>query len=139
MGHSLFQPDTNQRKHDLSLDPAIPKKWRSDRILYPGKRGDQGNPRKLDEETINIVLTARQPDGTPVPMLLEVSNARHLVPATTGLTTLYRLFHHHGLMDKSPKPEDRRKFEAELANDIWQSDVMHGPKVTVIKECEKPI
>jgi hypothetical protein len=28
-------------------------------------------------------------------------------------------------------PEDRRKFEAELANDIWQSDVMHGPRVKV--------
>jgi hypothetical protein len=26
---------------------------------------------------------------------------------------------------------DRRKYEAELPNDIWQSDVMHGPKVTV--------
>ena len=26
---------------------------------------------------------------------------------------------------------DRRKFEAELPNDIWQSDVMHGPKVMV--------
>jgi hypothetical protein len=27
--------------------------------------------------------------------------------------------------------QDRRKFEAELPNDIWQSDVMHGPMVTV--------
>lgn len=24
---------------------------------------------------------------------------------------------------------DRRKFEAELPNDLWQSDVMHGPLV----------
>jgi putative transposase len=29
------------------------------------------------------------------------------------------------------KPTDRRKFEAELPNDLWQSDVMHGPKVHV--------
>ncbi len=29
------------------------------------------------------------------------------------------------------KPVDRRKFEAELPNDLWQSDVMHGPKVDV--------
>jgi hypothetical protein len=28
-------------------------------------------------------------------------------------------------------PADRRKFEAELPNDLWQSDVMHGPKVDV--------
>jgi hypothetical protein len=26
-------------------------------------------------------------------------------------------------------PVDRRKFEAELPNDLWQSDVMHGPRV----------
>ncbi len=26
---------------------------------------------------------------------------------------------------------DRRKFAAELPNDLWQSDVMHGPKVDI--------
>ena len=29
------------------------------------------------------------------------------------------------------KPKDCRKFEAELPNDLWQSDVMHGPRVDV--------
>jgi hypothetical protein len=29
------------------------------------------------------------------------------------------------------RPVDRRKFEAELPNDLWQSDVMHGPKLRV--------
>jgi transposase InsO family protein len=32
-------------------------------------------------------------------------------------------------VEKSPR--DRRKFEAELPNDLWQSDVMHGPMVDV--------
>lgn len=106
--------------------------------LYPGKRGDQGKPRKLDDETINIVLSTRQSQmGTPVPMLLEGLKRQALVPATTGLTTVYRLFHRHGLMDQSPKPEDRRKFEAEMPNDIWQSDVMHGPKVMVNQRMRK--
>ncbi len=27
--------------------------------------------------------------------------------------------------------EDRRKYEAQLPNDIWQSDVMHGPRVHI--------
>ena len=106
--------------------------------LYPRKRGDQGKPRKLDDETINIVLTTRRGQiDTPVPMLLEDLKRQALVPATTGLTTIYRLFHQHGLMDTSPKPEDRRKFEAELPNDIWQSDVMHGPKVMVNQKMRK--
>jgi putative transposase len=53
------------------------------------------------------------------------------VPRALGLTTIYRLLHRHDLIKKVPAPEDRRKFEAELANDIWQSDVMHGPTVPV--------
>jgi transposase InsO family protein len=106
--------------------------------LYPGKRGDQGKPRSLDEETVNIVLAARQSQmATPVPMLLESLKRQAIVPQTFGLSTLYRLFHLHGLMDQSPKPEDRRKFEAELVNDIWQSDVMHGPKVMVDQKMRK--
>jgi len=106
--------------------------------LYPEKRGDQGKSRKLDEETINIVLASRQSQiATPVPMLLESLKRQAIVPASTGLSTLYRLFHRHGLMDQSPKPEDRRKFEAELVNDIWQSDVMHGPKVMVNQRMRK--
>jgi transposase InsO family protein len=67
----------------------------------------------------------------PVPLLLRDLKNRLLVPERTGLTTIYRVIHQHGLMDKTPAVEDRRKFEAELPNDIWQSDVMHGPKVDV--------
>jgi transposase InsO family protein len=47
-------------------------------------------------------------------------------------STLYRIFHHHGRMGKQKAhPVDRRRFEAELPNDIWQSDAMHGPQVMV--------
>ena len=27
--------------------------------------------------------------------------------------------------------EDRRRYEAQMPNDIWQSDVMHGPRLDV--------
>ena len=37
----------------------------------------------------------------------------------------------------APRPVDRRKFEAELPNDLWQSDVMHGPKVAVDQKQRK--
>jgi len=70
-------------------------------------------------------------------MLLAELKRQTLVPRTTGLTTLYRLLHQYDLMDKTPKPEDRRKFEAQLPNDIWQSDVMHGPKVMVNQKRRK--
>ena len=106
--------------------------------LYPQKRGDQGKPRKLDDETIAIILAARRekPNFT-VPMLLAELKRQMMVPRPTGLTTIYRLLHQYHLMDKTPNPEDRRKFEARLPNDIWQSDVMHGPKVMVNQKQRK--
>jgi len=38
---------------------------------------------------------------------------------------------------ESAAAEDRRRFEAELANECWQSDALHGPKVTVERKLRK--
>jgi hypothetical protein len=47
-------------------------------------------------------------------------------------STLYRFLQSEGMLKKpSSVPEDRRRFEAEDPNDLWQSDVMHGPYVEV--------
>jgi len=100
--------------------------------LHPRKRNDRGKPRVLTGETIaNIVNARKERPHVPVKMLLADLKCRNLIPERTGLTTLYRVLHQTDLMNKTPVPEDRRKFEAPLPNDIWQSDVMHGPKVDV--------
>ena len=68
-----------------------------------------------------------------VSALIETMNKRELVTPGTDLkqTTVYRFLHHHNLMGREAgRSPDRRKYEAELPNDIWQSDVMHGPMVT---------
>ena len=45
-------------------------------------------------------------------------------------STIYRFLHRQNLTHLPGKrPVDQRKFEAELLNDLWQSDVMHGPKI----------
>ena len=59
---------------------------------------------------------------------------RQLISPGTRLnaTNVWRFLHQHGLMPAAAAPGmDRRKYEAELPNDIWQSDVMHGPRVLV--------
>jgi len=100
--------------------------------LYPQPRNDCGKTRTLDEESIlAIIETRKDRPRTPVPVLLEDLKRQLLVPQRMGLTTLYRLLHETGLMEKTSAPEDRRKYEAEWPNDIWQSDVMHGPMVMV--------
>ena len=100
--------------------------------LYPRTRNDRGKPRILAGEAVAAIVNARKERShVPVKLLLTDLKRRNLIPQKTGLTTLYRVLHQAGLMEKSSSPEDRRKFEASLPNDIWQSDVMHGPKVLV--------
>lgn len=118
------------------------KRWRESggkiESLYPRGREDRGKSRKLDDEAVGAIINARREQASaPVPLLLTRLKRQNLVPRGTGLTTVYRLLHQYGLMDRTPKPEDRRKFEAEHPNDIWQSDVMHGPKVLVDQKSRK--
>jgi transposase InsO family protein len=46
-------------------------------------------------------------------------------------STVYRFLHQVDMMRPKETKEDRRRFEAELPNDLWQSDVMHGPSINV--------
>jgi len=101
--------------------------------LYPVSRSDQGVSRGMDEETSLALIGLRKelPKAT-VPVLIETMEKRKLVSpgVKLNLPTVYRFLHQHNLMNlKQGKPIDRRKFEVELPNDLWQSDVMHGPLV----------
>jgi putative transposase len=100
--------------------------------LYPQERNDRGKARGLDEETALALLECRQkmPKLT-IPALIRTMNERKLVPAGTSLnlSTVYRFLHSHNLMVRENSPVDRRKFEAELPNDLWQCDAMHGPLI----------
>ncbi len=96
-------------------------------------RSDNGMSRSIDEETAMALIQLRRelPKVTVVRLIYEM-NKRKLVSPGLILTptTVYRFLNRNGLMKLTQAmPEDRREFEAELPNDIWQSDCMHGPKV----------
>jgi transposase InsO family protein len=103
--------------------------------LYPQQRNDRGSCRALDEDTAQaIVRLRRELPLSPVRTLVAEMRRRRMIPPGVflSLSTVYRLLQHHGLMDRpQDAPEDRRRFEAELPNDLWQSDAMHGPMVSV--------
>lgn len=103
--------------------------------LYPRQRADSGRSRSIDDETAaNLVQLRQQMPRATVASVIEIMKKRQLVTGDTRLapTNVWRFFTNHGLMPSVAAPAvDRRKFEAEQPNDIWQSDVMHGPKVTV--------
>jgi transposase InsO family protein len=73
------------------------------------------------------------PDATVV-SLIDQMKARDLVTPGTDLrcSTVYRFLNQHeGGKKLRSASSDCRKFEAEHPNDLWQSDVMHGPMIDV--------
>lgn len=96
-------------------------------------RSDNGKSRAIDEETGLALVRLREelPKAT-VTRLINEMNTRRLVSPGLILTatTVHRFLKTNGMMKLTEAlPEDRRKFEAELPNDMWQSDCMHGPSV----------
>jgi putative transposase len=101
--------------------------------LYPKDRDDKEKSRVIDEQTAqNLIALRKSMPAVTVPALIEVMQQRRLITPGTHLktTTIYRFLHNQQLMRPAIPCQDRRKFEAELPNDLWQSDVMHGPLVT---------
>ncbi len=109
--------------------------------LYPKQRSDKGKSRALDEETcLSLINLRREMPSATVAHLIATMNERRLGSAGIDLypSSVYRFLHQHNLMQPAGSmPVDRRKFEAELPNDLWQSDVMHGPKINVAGRMRK--
>jgi len=106
--------------------------------LCPHGRDDQGGCRAMDEETRLLLsqLRMKLPLAT-VPHLIE--EMKRVYPEIKlNNSTVYRFLHKNDLMHPGQKnPADRRKFEAELPNDLWQADIMHGPLVQVNEKKQK--
>lgn len=100
--------------------------------LLPRDRSDRGKPRCMDEETEAALVTLRKElRAASVPVLLRVGKNRKVLPIdfSASQQSIYRLFKRHGLDEPASAKEDMRRFEAELPNDLWQSDCLHGPLV----------
>ena len=101
--------------------------------LYPQSRSDRGMPRSIHDEAAAVIVTLRRqmPRCTLMVLLSELENRRLLRPdELPSYSSLYRFLKKENLLHlHQSSPVDRRKFEAESPNDIWQSDAMHGPMI----------
>jgi transposase InsO family protein len=103
--------------------------------LYPVERSDRGKSRRVDDDTIlSLVKLKKELPNLPARQLVAEMEKRGLV--TPGfklrLSSVYRILKQQGLNKKQVAGKvDRRRYEAEFPNDIWQSDVMHGPSVEI--------
>lgn len=102
--------------------------------LYPRDRRDKGRSRAIDEDTGLALIRLKQahPKAT-VRRLMALMKERRLVTPGIDLkaSTVYRFLNEQGLIRPKGTQPDRRKFEAPTVNHLWQSDVMHGPKLEV--------
>lgn len=103
------------------------------KALHPMERSDKGKSRAIEQETAAGLITLRKElTEASLPVFIKRAKERQIIPAGRQIpyATLYRFLKAEGLMESpSLVSADRRKFEAQYPNDLWQSDVMHGPRV----------
>jgi hypothetical protein len=100
--------------------------------LEPQPRKDRNTSRALDQELQASLIRLRQANlGVSLPVFVKIARSLGIVDTEhiPSKDSLYRLFKRTGLEKDIRLPEDRRRFETELSNDLWQSDCMHGPQV----------
>ena len=104
--------------------------------LKPKIRKDAGSSHALPERIADLLceLKENKPDLS-VQLLIRELRAAGELPAEIPVapSTVHRLLSRRGLMRKKSEVvgNDHRRFSFEHANDLWMSDVMHGPAVLV--------
>jgi putative transposase len=102
--------------------------------LRPRSRSDQGQSRALSQEVVDLLCSIKE-DNPALSVEAVIREARKDPRTPAGLvlasSTVHRQLSRHGLMARIQEPtsKDRRRFAFENANELWMSDVMHGPSV----------
>jgi len=104
-------------------------------VLKPQPRADRGTARALPQAVADrlCALKEAQP-ALSTARLITAARTQHLLPdnLVVARATVHRLFAAHGLAAR-PAAEattiDRRRFAFDAPNELWMSDVMHGPSV----------
>ena len=105
--------------------------------LLPKVRNDAGSARAITPQVADLLCEFKENNpALSVPLLLKQAKESGKLPEGTTLaeSTVHRLLKSKGLAQKNvadSTSKDRRKFEYELAGELWTSDVMHGPAVEV--------
>ena len=104
--------------------------------LKPKPRKDAGSSHALPQDLVDrlCLLKEEKPELSVQLLIRELRDAGLMAPdLPVAPSTVHRLLSRAGLMRKMSDGDgkDRRRFSFEHANDLWMSDVMHGPAVLV--------
>ena len=103
--------------------------------LHPRPRNDQGHSRAIPQAVSDLLCSIKEEKpALSVVQVIAEARSQGTVPegVSLALATVHRLLAARHLMDpvENPSPgKDRRRFAFEKANELWMSDVMHGPAV----------
>jgi putative transposase len=103
--------------------------------LKPRSRRDTGHTRALPQAVADQLCALKEAHPAfSIAMLLSTARQQQLVPPAIVLApaTVHRLLSRQGLMARhptEPPTKDRRRFAFDAPNELWMSDVMHGPSV----------
>lgn len=103
--------------------------------LYPKDRADRGTSRTIPEDVIDLIFTLKEDnEDHSVRKIIEFVRESNIISPDIPLppSTVHRLLSKAGLLQKkNDQVVDRRRFNFPNANDLWMSDIMHGPTVRV--------
>jgi transposase InsO family protein len=106
--------------------------------LMPKPRSDAGVSRALPQEVKDLLVSIKEnnPELSVQLVIKEALSREGRVPPELLLapSTVHRILTRAGVMKRegdSGAEADRRRFAYDKACELWMSDVMHGPSVTV--------
>ena len=100
--------------------------------LAPQRRSDRGKPRVIPPPLAQLIerLKRENPHRNGTTLLRELALVSEDGTAPLSESSLYRFLKQRGLTKRQLLTKSGyKKFEAEHANQIWQSDLMYGPWV----------
>ncbi len=108
--------------------------------LYPQSRKDKGQSRVLSNSIkLAIMEFKKENPRIKLPALITTLRHKKLIGSEEYVnpSTVYRFLKTQELQAPNENAVDKRLFEAQYPNGIWQSDVLHGPYVKVDGKSKK--
>ena len=127
-------PDSKRRAFSVDTLLEWAKRYRHGGFaaLAPKPRQDRGQSRAITPQLASLIerLKRENPHRTGTTLLRELALSSGKEEPPLSSSTLYRFLKQRGLSERQLlAPLARKKFEAELANQIWQADMLFGPWV----------
>jgi len=117
---------------DTLLDWALRYRTSGFEALAPKPRQDRGQSRAITPQLADLIerLKRENPHRTGTTLLRELALVSGQNQPALSASTLYRFLKQRGLSARQLlAPPAHKKFEAQHANQLWQSDMLYGPYV----------